>query len=172
MAKGKASKSAKKKNVIKSKVVKAPKSAKSLAKAKPKSKAKVKSIAKNKSFAKPKSIAKPKKALAVKKKTLTKAVAKVNSVSGPQEFFQRKREVIFRDNPEGEISILKLSDSKNYFKLDSWAAKFWTLLDGKQSLNSIIAQIVKQSGLSEADVRGEVQSLVQELLAEELIERL
>lgn len=85
--------------------------------------------------------------------------------------YKRSPHVLFRSNEDGEVSIMKINEMEAYFSLDKWAARVWNLMDGKNTVGSIVTTVEKESKLSRTFLLKETGSLISDLEEQNLIEK-
>lgn len=71
---------------------------------------------------------------------------------------------------ERESILLDLS-SGYYFRLNDVGTYIWSLLDGKHTLAEIIEEVVRRFDVSQRQAKKDLDSFIQYLLAENLIEK-
>lgn len=78
-------------------------------------------------------------------------------------------DVISRRDTAGNITIMRLDDEEDFFTLDGIAAEMWTLVDGKQSLESIREKLIKKFTPPESLFDRDLTKMLGELAQEKLI---
>jgi Coenzyme PQQ synthesis protein D (PqqD) len=77
---------------------------------------------------------------------------------------------IVHETLDGETIVIDLGTG-NYYSLTGSGAEIWALLEAAGSASEICAELVHRHGYPAEDVRNEVESFVQELEREGLIEQ-
>ena len=78
--------------------------------------------------------------------------------------------VISRRNSDNTFSIISIDNEENYFSLDGVAAEFWSMIDGKNSVQNISKKLFSKYDYSAKDFNASVEKLLKDLLKSKLIE--
>jgi hypothetical protein len=116
---------------------------------------KTKVVAKQAKSAKSKK--KPAKAKAIKKSANNRTrnvKKKIKTSDFGSEILKKNSSLLTRQNMDGTVSILDLTNEKFFFQIDGLAAKVWLALDGKTPLDKILKK-------STGKLKGDPQLLYQ-----------
>jgi|SRR6185312_5544529 len=102
-----------------------------------------------------------------KKKSVKKAAASFDSSA----LYRHHEDVLYRAPSPEEITVIRTDDMDYFYKIDSWAARLWLLLDGKTTLRQACEIIQKASGLEADFVEQNIATVIKELVAENLIDK-
>lgn len=77
--------------------------------------------------------------------------------------------VLFRKNADGQIAIMRIDNEESFYTLSEIAADFWTMIDGKSSVDQIKEKLVKKHAPPLARFEKDLAKLITQLKKEKLI---
>jgi hypothetical protein len=98
-----------------------------------------------------------------------KAKAKLVKLS-LQSKLKQSSAALTRSNQDGTVSVLDLNNDDVFFAIDGLAAEVWSELDGKKTLEMILAKISKKEKVDVHLLEKECISFVSQLRKQNLLE--
>ena len=85
--------------------------------------------------------------------------------------YELATDIISRNNQDGTVVIMKMDDSNTFFKIDGVSAEVWTGISNKNSMETIINDILNRYEVSKEILNKDIESAINTLLHKNLIKK-
>ncbi|MBL7714771.1 MAG: PqqD family protein [Bdellovibrionales bacterium] len=89
--------------------------------------------------------------------------SKPNNKNGLSTILKVGDGVLHQKSPKGDVTLIHENDTRHVYKLDRIAAEFWTLIDGKRSLATIVKRLERKHRVSSDVLAAEARKLIAKL---------
>lgn len=80
-------------------------------------------------------------------------------------------DIVSRKNQDGTVVLMRMDDSELFYKIDGIAAEFFSQIDGKKNLESLLQGMVEKHKAHEMQLVKDINSFVKKLLDMKMIQK-